>query len=314
MRAFESSGTIMTPHETGRPVDRFGPRDLGGRHAGLAVLLAILALVAAPAAGAQPSPKTGARAAAQTPDVDRANAPALEPGRGKRLAEDIKAYVTAPLHAKRPQWVRFGATLAAIGVAYEHDDNVRAHLIGSGVPPAKPDTHDSQDALPAALALGGTWLSAVWLHDEDGRREAGAMLEAAAFSSAAAFVIKEAAGRERPYVAGDSSAWHSGGDSFPSIHATAAFAIGTVLAESGNDRYRLIRRVLGYGIAATTAYRRVDHDAHWLSDTVAGAGLGVATARFVMQRRRGSKNDRSDLQLVPTGGGLTLAYTVALRR
>jgi membrane-associated phospholipid phosphatase len=139
------------------------------------------------------------------------------------------------------------------------------------------------------------------------------MLEAAALSSAAAYVLKQAAGRERPYVAGDPDHWRSGGDAFPSLHVTAAFAIGTVLAESGNERHRWIRRVLGYGIAAGTAYQRIDHDAHWFSDAVAGAGLGLATARFVMQRRE-SSSARTQVRLVPSERGLALTYAVALRQ
>ena len=111
------------------------------------------------------------------------------------------------------------------------------------------------------------------------------MLEAAAFGGAAAYALKELAGRERPYVTADSGDWGGDGESFPSVHTTAAFAIGTVLAESGNDRHRWLRRVLGYGLAVGTAYARMDHDAHWLSDTVAGAGLGIATARFVIAAR-----------------------------
>ena len=86
-----------------------------------------------------------------------------------------------------------------------------------------------------------------------------------------------------------------------------------MLAESGGDRYRLLRRVLGYGIAAGTAYARMDHDAHWLSDTVAGAGLGIATARFVMKRRDGTER-RGQVGLVPWNEGVALTYTVELRR
>jgi membrane-associated phospholipid phosphatase len=128
------------------------------------------------------------------------------------------------------------------------------------------------------------------------------MLEAAAFSTAAGYILKQAAGRERPYVTADPGSWGNSGDSFPSLHTTAAFAIGTVLAESGGDRYRLLRRVLGYGIAVGTAYVRMDHDAHWLSDTVAGAGLGIATARFVMKRRDGTER-RGQAGLVPWNEG-----------
>jgi membrane-associated phospholipid phosphatase len=56
----------------------------------------------------------------------------------------------------------------------------------------------------------------------------------------------------------------------------------------------------------------MDHDAHWFSDTVAGAGLGVATARFVMKRRDDS-NGRAEIGLAPLGDGFALTYTVPLR-
>jgi hypothetical protein len=228
------------------------------------------------------------------------------------IGADIKAFVSAPLHADRPQWVRFGATVGAIVAAEHFDERVRRHFVSAPAAAPGTDTHDSQDAAPAALMLGGTWLAAVMTDDADGRREAGTMFEAAAFSGAAAYLLKQVAGRERPFETGNSSDWRSGGDSFPSIHTTAAFAIGAVLAESGNDRFRWVRRALGYGIAAGTAYKRLDHDAHWLSDTVAGAGLGVATARFVLKRRDAAQG-LGRVAIVPTVGGIGLSYTVQLQ-
>ena len=73
-----------------------------------------------------------------------------------------------------------------------------------------------------------------------------------------------------------------------------------------------MRRTLGYGLAVGTAYARMDHDAHWLSDTVAGAGLGIATARFVLkQRERGDERGRFAVE--PAPGGIALSYTVTLR-
>jgi membrane-associated phospholipid phosphatase len=254
-------------------------------------------------------------ALAGTPAQAQAPAGAAGPptSGAKQLVGDVRAYVTAPLHAERAQWVRFGAVLGAIAVAYRYDDDMRSHFGSTTVgATGSPDTRDSHDAIPAALAVGGTWLSAVLLDDDDGRREAGSMLEAAALSGAAAYVLKQAAGRQRPYVAGDSTLWHSGDDSFPSLHVTAAFAIGTVLAESGNDRYRWIRRVLGYTIAAGTAYQRMNHDAHWFSDTVAGAGLGIATARFVIKRREHSDR-RAEIGLAPISDGFALTYSIPLR-
>src|SRR5688572_18041920 len=191
-----------------------------------------------------------------------------EPGRVATAAADVKDYITAPLHARRQQWVRFGAALGAIAFAHQYDDDVREHFETVTVEPGtKPDTHDARDAAPALLALGGTWIAAAVGNEDGGRREAGAMFEAAALSAGAGYALKELARRERPYTTADADAWGEDGDSFPSSHAAVAFAIGTVLAESGNDRVRWLRRTLGYGLAVGTAYARMDHDAHWLSDT-----------------------------------------------
>ena len=127
-----------------------------------------------------------------------------------------------------------------------------------------------------------------------------------------ASALKEIAGRERPYATADADAWGEDGDSFPSMHTAAAFAIGTVLAESGNDRVRWLRRTIGYGLAAGTAYARMDHDAHWLSDTVAGAALGLATARFVMKQRDDDRRGR--LTFAPLPDGIEVGFVVDLRR
>jgi membrane-associated phospholipid phosphatase len=237
-----------------------------------------------------------------------------ERGRVATVASDVKDYVTAPLRARRPQWARFGAALGAIALARRYDDDVRDHFdTVTFAPGTSPDTRDARDAVPALLALGGTWIAAVVSDADDGRREAGMMLEAAALSGAAGYALKELARRERPYTTADDGAWREHGDSFPSLHTTAAFAIGTVLAESGDDRLRWLRRTLGYGLAAATAYARMDHDAHWLSDTAAGAGLGVATARFVM-KQRGRGDERGRIGFAPLPDGVAISYTVALRR
>lgn len=229
------------------------------------------------------------------------------------LGSDIKAYVSAPFRAQRGQWIRFATAAGAIAFAYRLDDDAREHFAVTIAPPGlKVDTKDAEHALPAALALGGTWLAATVLGDADGKREARAMLEAAAFSGAAALLLQETAARRRPYETEDRSDWRADSDSFPSAHTTAAFAIGAVLAESGNDRHRWVRRTLGYGIAAWTAYARMDHGVHWLSDTVAGAALGIATARFVMKRRDATESGRT-LRVAPAYGGLELRYSVALR-
>lgn len=233
--------------------------------------------------------------------------------RSRGVGADIKAYVTAPGRWRGKQWLKLGAAVAAVSAAYQYDDRVRAHFDTQTTAMSSHDNRDAHDAIPAAAAFAGTWIYATVIDSDDGRREAAAMLEAAGFGSATAYAIKSLAGRQRPYETSDPGRWHAGGDAFPSLHVTAAFAVGTVLAESGNDHFRWLRRVLGYGIAAGTAYERLDHGDHWLSDAVAGAGLGIASAHFAMHRRYG-RADGAALSLTPLDGGLRLGYTVALRR
>jgi membrane-associated phospholipid phosphatase len=208
-----------------------------------------------------------------------------------RLLAPVKAYATAPLRWGEADWLWFGGSLAAIGVAHQFDGDVRKHFTANSRGPLNPNTHDLQDALPAAAMFVGTWGYANLIGDQWGRREAGTMFEAALLSVGTAYILQFAAGRQRPDQTIDPNHWEAGGSSFPSVHTTAAFAIGTVLAESGNDQYRWLRRVLGYGAAAFTVYERLNHNAHWLSDTVAGAALGTATARFAMNRSDARKQE-----------------------
>jgi hypothetical protein len=70
---------------------------------------------------------------------------------------------------------------------------------------------------------------------------------------------------------------------------------------------------VGYGIAGATAYVRLDHNAHWASDVVAGAALGLSTARFTMNRRTDTV-ERTSVTVMPAeGGGVMLGFSMPLR-
>ena len=224
------------------------------------------------------------------------------------VLEDAKLYITAPLRWDGQDWLYFGGTLTAIGAAHEFDKRVRTHFVDPTQPLNGEDKNAGRDALPAAALIVGTGLYAAIIDDRDGYRETGSLLEAGIFSAATSEVLTLAAGRERPDATAAPNMWRDGGDSFPSVHVSAAFAIGTVFAESGNDEYRWIRRIIGYGVAAGTAYVRVHENVHWLSDTVAGSALGIATARFVLNRQGGEQ--RASIQFQPMKDGWQLAYTV----
>ena len=237
-------------------------------------------------------------------------AQAVEP---REAIADAKAYFTAPLRWDSRDWLAFGGALAAIGVARGFDDDVRTHFVGDDPDALNgDDPNSSQDALPAAVLVAGTWLLAGALDDPGGWRELGSMLEASAFTLVTGEVMKFSFGRVRPNETADPDQWFKGGDSFPSLHSGLAFAIGTVFAESGGERYRWLRRIVGYGVGGATAYARVEHNAHWTSDVVAGAALGWTTAQFTMHRREGIVATSSAMIMPMDGGGLMLTFAMPL--
>jgi hypothetical protein len=243
-----------------------------------------------------------------------APAPEAEPaGQPSALATDIKLYFTAPLRWSLGDWALFGGALVAIGASHHYDTEVRTHFVKDLQPGQTIKPNDVQDFIPTVAVVGLTWGFSAWKHDPDGQRETWAMVEAAGLGSVTAYAMKYIARREGPDQTSDPNEWFkSGGKSFPSEHATAAFAVGTVLAESGNDDYRWVRRFLGYGLGIATSYARLKHNTHWLSDVVAGAALGAASARFSMDRTYRSEQT-SGLSLVPVPGGAMLSYRVTLQ-
>ncbi len=226
--------------------------------------------------------------------------------------DDTRLYFTAPLRWDREDWSYVAGTLVAVGAAHSLDTRVRTHFAtGSNAVLNGADKNSVRDALPAAALIAGTWAYAGFIRDSDGYRETWSLLEAGVFSTVTGEALTYAAGRERPDATTSANRWRDGGDSFPSVHASAAFAIGMVFAESGNDEYRWLRRVVGYGVAGATGYVRVRDNVHWLSDTVAGAALGIATARFVLNRQR--TEDQGSLQFQPARDGWLLSYSIRTR-
>jgi membrane-associated phospholipid phosphatase len=228
--------------------------------------------------------------------------------------EDVKLYFTAPIRWDEYDWLAFAGSLAAVGVAHEFDSRVREHFAtgpSSGLNGGQ-DKNSLRDALPTVALIGGTFAYAAFLGDSAGYRETWSLAEAGVLSTVTAEALSYAAGRERPDGSTSPNRWRAGGDSFPSVHASAAFAVGTVFAESGNDEYRWIRRIIGYGVAGATAYVRVKDNLHWTSDTVAGAALGIATARFVLNRREQS-DVRTSFDIEPTKNGWQAGYSVQFR-
>jgi membrane-associated phospholipid phosphatase len=104
-----------------------------------------------------------------------------------------------------------------------------------------------------------------------------------------------------------------GGDyqSFPSGHATAAFAFASAVTAQATVGHPGRRWSVGlplYAVAAGTAWARIHDNRHWASDVVGGAAVGtvagLATVRF-HRARPGGRLDRWFLavHVTPAAGG-----------
>lgn len=96
-------------------------------------------------------------------------------------------------------------------------------------------------------------------------------------------VVKQLTNRERPLTHDDISAgFWSGGDSFPSGHASTTFAVATVFAYE--YRQHLAVPIVAYGVASAVAASRLSAQRHWVSDIVVGGSTGFLIGRYVYKR------------------------------
>ena len=122
--------------------------------------------------------------------------------------------------------------------------------------------------------------------------------------------LKGFAGRARPYASpqrpGDwrllSGTQDGARQSFPSGHATAAFAFATAMDRELRQSYPRTARWAGpalYGAAALTGLARMHSDNHWASDVVMGAGVGIVSGLVVARFHSDRPRHALDRRLLP---------------
>jgi len=196
----------------------------------------------------------------------------------KHMAGDQKAIWTSPFHVRLrdADWlVPLGGLAAALFVT---DTDVSRHLSND---PTRINDSRTFSNLGAATLLGGAgglYLLGKLRHNEH-MRETGLLSgEAVAGSLLATAVIKSAAGRERPFVGNAEGSFRQGGNSFPSDHATAAWAAAGVLA---HEYPGPLTKLFAYGLASAISASRVTGREHFPSDVLVGSILGYLIAQHV---------------------------------
>ncbi|HEY9008786.1 phosphatase PAP2 family protein [Ohtaekwangia sp.] len=101
--------------------------------------------------------------------------------------------------------------------------------------------------------------------------------------------------------------------SFPSGHTAQAFATATFMAKEYGDE-SIWYSVGAYTMATTVGVMRILNNRHWISDVLAGAGIGILSTNLAyLTHKYRWKNKNSDLTVIPTynnGPGIYLGYTL----
>ncbi len=159
------------------------------------------------------------------------------------------------------------------------------------------------DAESAIVLVGSTYLISRWIGNERTERAASLSAEALMNTALHTALLKRLTRRTRPAAGGvgDFFVVHPQGGqettSFPSGHASGAFAVATVFAWEFRDK-RWVPWV-AYGTAGLIGLSRVGLGRHFPSDVLAGAVLGHSTGRMVVHRNGGADEMRRGTRLEP---------------
>lgn len=233
--------------------------------------------------------------APQAPDRGRAGAGQGSKGQKEpverphlRLQDFVRDFVpdqkqiwTSPVRLRFPdtEWLiplagitaGFLVTDADVSRSISHDAKTLSHY------------NTFSNAGVAALAGGaaGMWLLSYPSHNEHWRETGLLAGEAAIDSLIPIEVSKYALGRERPLQGMGQGRFLQGGVSFPSEHATAAWAVAGVVA---HEYPGPIPKLLAYGLASLVSYSRIRAAQHFPADVLVGSIVGSLVAQQIYRR------------------------------
>lgn len=137
-------------------------------------------------------------------------------------------------------------------------------------------------------------------------------IEAVGYAGIITTVLKSIVGRSRPYTNEGKAHFrpfnvHAAYTSFPSGHSTVAFAVSTVLANNTDNTYL---KILCYTASTLVVASRIYHNAHWLSDTIAGSAIGYFVGDFVSEHDSINKNENKNYSfyLSPNEVGILVRF------
>ncbi|QHL86041.1 phosphatase PAP2 family protein [Nibribacter ruber] len=133
-------------------------------------------------------------------------------------------------------------------------------------------------------------------------------------------LVKNQVHRYRPSVTGENHFYDWGEEvsdntSFPSSHTTVAFAMATSVASVYGQEHGWVSPV-AYGTATLVGLSRINDNAHWATDVMAGAAVGYLSAKGAVflynLTEQKLKARKSRLLLAPQAGLSSASFVASL--
>jgi membrane-associated phospholipid phosphatase len=202
-------------------------------------------------------------------------------GAAKDFLGDQKQIWTSPakLRLSDTDWL---IPIAGISAGFfTTDRDVSIHLSNNPSTISHYKTLSTAGVAALVGGAGGLWLLSYPAHKEHWRETGFLAGEAAISSLVAVEALKYSLRRERPYQGDGSGPFFSGGTSFPSEHAAAAWSVAGVIA---HEYPGPLPKIAAYGLAALVSYSRIRARQHFNSDVFIGGLMGQFIAQDVYSR------------------------------
>lgn len=218
------------------------------------------------------------------PGADAAQA--QSPNIGTIALKDTLSILGAPLHWDGRDWLVFGgiaAGVTAVGFAFDIPMRNKTQSHQTSTLDELTKVVEPFGAEYSWAVIGAYGVAGYLFHDPEAKdiffdSAIASILASGIITPTLKFVI----GRERPNASVSSTSFHpfSGSDnSFPSGHATQAFAVASVISAHSDQVWV---SVAAYSVAGLVGFARIYHNAHWTSDVTAGALIGTFVGRGVV--------------------------------
>jgi membrane-associated phospholipid phosphatase len=215
-----------------------------------------------------------------------------------QFAHETYLFIAAPTRWHKADWLRVGVALAGTAAFMPFDQRITNMALGN-------DHHYYYSVAVVGGRVYGEWYTigsmtalfagiGIITHNDPIKKIGIELFQAGVYSELFTEVLKVCVGRARPYENDGpfnyrpfSTKLDNDFESMPSGHATAAFALSTVMSRHANSTFL---KILAYVPAGFTLFARIYQVQHWASDEFLGAAVGFATGNWVVTLHEGRRH------------------------